>query len=249
MWTTLVQCRPQHPPTQVARRPHQKRKSQTSRHVQSAGQHYNVTENVGKPTGRSIKRLAAVKQVDHNLHLSQPLLRRAWKNMSPIHSPSSTKELIYLITQRRTSSSSSSTLRLRLEDSYKFEGDTLPDSIYGGAATSIKPFRIFLGEAASKKLLPSWWTPEKQTECEVFATSDESCNLNRAVEKQNIQRHYGHERMPMQLPILAEAVYDRGLTGQDGTGIRKRMARMARKEQGPSGEIVSWLDLNNMAPH
>ena len=51
-------------------------------------------------------------------------------------------------------------------------------------------------------------------------------DLRCAVEKSDIIEQYGDPRFPMQLRMLAEAVYRRGPGGQDGTAMRKAMVAM-----------------------
>jgi splicing suppressor protein 51 len=67
-------------------------------------------------------------------------------------------------------------------------------------------------------------------------------DLRRSVEKQQVIEHYGDSKMPMQLRMLAKAVYGRSLMGQDGTFMRKQMAKM---EVGGSGdEFVSMMNMS-----
>ena len=98
--------------------------------------------------------------------------------------------------------------RLRVEDEYVFTGDIGNDSLYGGGQP-IKDFRRFLNKAEKRSgLLPSWWSAAKRKECEKVAVdkSGWSC-LAYAVEKSDIQEHYGNPSMPMQLRMYAEKVY------------------------------------------
>jgi hypothetical protein len=46
------------------------------------------------------------------------------------------------------------------------------------------------------------------------------CNT---VEKADIIDHYGTPTMPMQLGMMAEFVYGRGVMGQDGTSVRRML--------------------------
>lgn len=130
--------------------------------------------------------------------------------------------------------------RMRQEDDYNMEGDVDEDSVYSGSPTSIKPFSKFLLLASSRpKLLPPWWNDTKKAECEAFSRSDNWSNLSTIVEKQDVIDHYGNQRMPMQLRMLGEAVYNRGPGGQDGTSMRKMMMKM---ESGQGG-YMSMLSL------
>lgn len=117
--------------------------------------------------------------------------------------------------------------RMRQEDNYKLEGDVEEDSVYGGSSTSIKPFRRFLRLASSRpNLLPLWWNDNKKAECEAFGQGDNWSNLSTVVEKRDVMDHYDNERMPMQLRMLGEMVYNRGPGGQDGTFMRKKLVEM-----------------------
>ena len=67
------------------------------------------------------------------------------------------------------------TYRLRVDDMYTLEGDVDDDSIYAGRADSLQGFRRFMRKItrSNKALLPSWWTPEKQQECEDFGMDED----------------------------------------------------------------------------
>ncbi|PVH95180.1 hypothetical protein DM02DRAFT_618079 [Periconia macrospinosa] len=133
--------------------------------------------------------------------------------------------------------------RMRQEDDYKLEGEVANDSLYGGASTSIAPFRRFIRLAEKRpKLLPPWWNAEKKKECEAFGTKDKFSNLGYATEKQDVIDHYGNLKMPMQLRMLGEVVYGRGPGGQNGDGMRKMMVMM-EKGEGPN-MVSSFLSLN-----
>ena len=100
--------------------------------------------------------------------------------------------------------------RLRVEDDYTFTGSIRHDSLYGGGQP-IKDFRRFLDKAEKQKgLLPGWWSAAKRRECEKVAVDKKgwSC-LAFAVEKSDVQEHYGNPLMPMRLRVLAEKVYGR----------------------------------------
>lgn len=120
--------------------------------------------------------------------------------------------------------------RMRVEDMYTFEGDADEDSIYSGNSDGITGFKRFLAaveRAQNGKLLPGWWTAEKKAECVAFgANGGDWSNLNSAVEKSDINEHYGDPRSAMQLRMFAEAVYGHGPGGSDGTSMRKALAAM-----------------------
>ncbi|KAJ4366120.1 hypothetical protein N0V83_007755 [Neocucurbitaria cava] len=133
--------------------------------------------------------------------------------------------------------------RMRQADDFNLEHKTTPNSVYAGASSSIVPFRQYLAKAATRRnILPSWWTADKQKECEAFGESGAWSDLRRKVTKQEMIQHYGDDKMPMQVRMLAEAVYGVGTMGQDGSGARRMMMRM---ENGGSGndQIMSMLNL------
>lgn len=122
---------------------------------------------------------------------------------------------------------------MRQDDDMKLENITTPHSVYTGAASSIEPFRQYLTKAATRpNLLPSWWSLEKQKACEAFGESSAWNDLRRKVTKAEMIQHYGDEKAPMQLRMLAEVVYGAGSMGQSGAGMRKMMCQM---EQGGPG--------------
>ncbi|KAI0403554.1 hypothetical protein F4802DRAFT_598948 [Xylaria palmicola] len=117
--------------------------------------------------------------------------------------------------------------RMRIKDEYGFEGNAAADSIYGGLPSSLPGFRKFLRAASSRAgLLPAWWTPAKQKECEALGASADWSDLRCAVEKSDVIEHYGDPRFPMQLRMLAEKILGRGFAGNDGTGMMNLMASM-----------------------
>lgn len=134
--------------------------------------------------------------------------------------------------------------RLRQADEASLEGKTTPNSIYSGASSSIGPFRQYIAKAGSRpNMLPPWWNDEKQKECETYAESRAWNDLRRKVTKQEVIEHYGDQKMPMQLRMLAEAVYGVGLMGQDGTFMRKQMMQM-EKGGPPGGQFMSMLGVD-----
>lgn len=137
------------------------------------------------------------------------------------------------------------TYRLRIEDMYNLEGEVDNDSIYAGLQDSLQGFRRFMRKMtkSNKALLPSWWTLEKQQECEVFGMDEDQWqNLRRGVEKKDIIEHYGDPQFPMQLRMLGESIYGNAPGGSDGTGMRKMLAAF---ESGgaPDGGIASMFSV------
>ena len=131
------------------------------------------------------------------------------------------------------------TYRLRVEDNYNLEGAADADSLYGGAPNGLKGFKHFLRLTGSRRgLLPPWWNGEKQSECEGFGMdTSQFQDLRCAVEKSDVIEHYGDPRFPMQLRMLAEAVYRRGPGGHDGTAMRKAMVAMEQGTAGPASHV------------
>ena len=133
--------------------------------------------------------------------------------------------------------------RLREADDLQFDNKTKPQSVYTGAADSTAPFREYVGKAWNKNLLPPWWNDAKTLECVTFGLGDAWSDLRKRLTKADIIKRYGDQKMPMQLRMLAEMVYGRGLMGQDGTGARKQMVMM--ENGGPGNDMVaSMLSLN-----
>ncbi|KAG5664330.1 hypothetical protein KAF25_008064 [Fusarium avenaceum] len=118
--------------------------------------------------------------------------------------------------------------RLRADDMYNLEGEADQDGLYGGAADGRGAFKRFLIKVSAQRgLLPSWWTPEKQKECEDFGMDAAQWqNLRNRTSKQEVIDHYGDPRFPMQLRMLGEAVCGRAPGGGDGTAMRRMMAAM-----------------------
>jgi splicing suppressor protein 51 len=124
--------------------------------------------------------------------------------------------------------------RIRQADDFNLENRTTPRSIYSGAWSSIEPFREYLAKAAIRpNMLLPWWDAEKQRECQAFGETGAWSDLRRRTSKQEVIDHYGDDKMPMQVRMLAEAVYGVGSMGQNGVGMRKMMAQM--ESGGPGG--------------
>lgn len=130
--------------------------------------------------------------------------------------------------------------RLRVEDTYTMEGEIMEGSLYACNTDGLRGFRDFLRTAATiSGLLPPWWNDEKRTACERLGMdASQWSDLRCAVEKSDIIEQYGDPQFPMQLRMLAEAVYRRGPGGSDGTATRKMMASMERGALGSDGRGV-----------
>ncbi|CAA9966956.1 zf-MYND domain containing protein [Pyrenophora teres f. maculata] len=136
--------------------------------------------------------------------------------------------------------------RMRQQDDDQMENKRAPNSVYTGAASSIEPFRKYLAQAATRPgLLPPLWTPEKQRECEAFGESSAWQDLRKKVTKAQVIQHYGDEKAPMQLRMLAEVVYGAGSLGQNGASMRAMLRSM--ESGGPGGGMhASMININNM---
>ena len=102
--------------------------------------------------------------------------------------------------------------RLRTEDEYTFRGDAV--GLHAGR-NPLPLFKRFLDRAEKRGgVLPSWWTKESRKNCERQAgkESEFSC-IHHAMEKSDIQEHYGDPLMPMKLRLLAERVIGSGVGG------------------------------------
>lgn len=135
--------------------------------------------------------------------------------------------------------------RMRVEDDYVLDHDTEIDSLYGMKPNVLRSFRRFLKLTASRPgLLPPWWDDAKQKACECLGLdkSQWSC-LKFAVEKSDVQEHYGDPYFPMQLRMFAETVYQRGPGGASGEGM---LEMMVGHEQGE--EKYKYMSLLHMVP-
>lgn len=107
--------------------------------------------------------------------------------------------------------------RLRLEDNYVFTGDIPTNSFYGGMADGTPGFRRFLSriEKKNRSLLPDWWSDEEKAQCIAFGRrrgKKEWSSLAHAVEKSDIDEHYGDRFFAVELRIFADIVYDLDMT-------------------------------------
>ncbi|KAF9561122.1 hypothetical protein EC968_005838 [Mortierella alpina] len=119
--------------------------------------------------------------------------------------------------------------RFMLEDNYSLEGDVDDDTVYGGAPDSSPAFARFLKQAEERPgLLPSWWSAEKAAACMRLGKTKGWSSLAHAVEKADIQDHYGESLMPMQLRMLREQITLRGPGNQSGAAMMQ-MQMMAER--------------------
>ncbi|KAL7932635.1 hypothetical protein V8C35DRAFT_328268, partial [Trichoderma chlorosporum] len=120
--------------------------------------------------------------------------------------------------------------RLRVEDTYVFRGELMEDSLYANGKNGLRGFQKFLGEAAAVPgLLPPWWNKKKKAACERLGMDESQwSSLRCAVEKSDIIEHYGDRLFPMQLRMMAEAVYGVHPSGTDAAPMRKLMVSRER---------------------
>ncbi|KAH7271778.1 hypothetical protein B0J15DRAFT_576966 [Fusarium solani] len=105
--------------------------------------------------------------------------------------------------------------RFRMEEQCQHDGQAVEGTIYDDLDDSLPAFKQYLETAASRRnLLPPWWTPQKQRECEAFGmTGTDFQDLHMALEQFSATWHYADSRFPSQLRMLAEAVYETGVGG------------------------------------
>ncbi|KAF8338137.1 uncharacterized protein EI90DRAFT_3041784 [Cantharellus anzutake] len=109
--------------------------------------------------------------------------------------------------------------RMRVEDEYTFRGDMDGTGfLYGGTVSNpIRHFREFVTKAQRRNrqlmsagkpgALPGWWNSAVDKKAiEKMAQEDDWFNIKYAVEKSDIQEHYGNSLMPMKLRILGESI-------------------------------------------
>ena len=93
--------------------------------------------------------------------------------------------------------------------------------------------------------MPPWWDAEHRAECEKFAESGQWSDVRKKVTKADMIKHYSDDKAPMQLRMLAEAVYGAGSMGQDGSMMRKMMSQMESGRPG-DGNIMSMMNVSNL---
>jgi splicing suppressor protein 51 len=119
--------------------------------------------------------------------------------------------------------------RLRLDDDIKIWGTAMP-------ADAPHDFRRFLNLAAERpNLLPPWWDEMAQIECLTLSEPHESDppdawdTLARRVSSKEINTHYGHAYMDVQLRLLGEVIYQRAPGNQKGKEILEMMVDQERR--------------------
>lgn len=123
--------------------------------------------------------------------------------------------------------------RLLVTEAYLFEGEWIAATIWYGFKLDQPGFQRFLRKAATRRgLLPPWWDREKEAACEqFFANLPEWPKMEYNEEIRMIIDPYGDRLFPIQLRMLAEAVYRAPYpAGFDAKGMRKLMMEEERGE-------------------
>jgi len=133
------------------------------------------------------------------------------------------------------------TQRMRQQDELSIDGTRMPGSIYANEPSSEKAFREFIRKAhAVPGYLPPWWKEETVDDAIKYARNSTGFSLAIAQEKQDIQKTWGDDRMPMKLRMVAERVYGNTPGGFKGDSM---LAMMASQESGSGGGFQSHLDI------
>lgn len=133
-------------------------------------------------------------------------------------------------------------LRMRQEDKYKFEGDTMPGTIYDGESSSEMAFRDMLRRAKQVRgLLPPWWSSEKEEEC----IRNNEAALQSARKKSDIQESWQDNMMPMKLRMVGETIYGYtpGSVNDGGQAMRRMQQVMGAGDLGMKSKL---FDLSKM---
>lgn len=103
--------------------------------------------------------------------------------------------------------------RLRQEDEYQMTGDVECDSVYDGAETSLPGFLNFLDLAQTRVgVLPAWWNNAKRAACVRLGCKRSGWEyLGRAIESGDVLERYGSIVAALNLRVLAEKIYKRGV--------------------------------------
>lgn len=133
-------------------------------------------------------------------------------------------------------------LRMRQEDEYVFEGNTLLGSIYDLDSTPESAFRGFVQAAARvPDFLPPWWTDEKLEQCLEYARTSAGSSLAAAIENGDVIKKWGDDRMPMKLRMMGERIYGNTPGGsQSGPMLGVMMAQ----ENGTGPQFSAGIDLS-----
>jgi splicing suppressor protein 51 len=138
------------------------------------------------------------------------------------------------------------TLRMRQQDELNFDRVRMPGSIHArNESSSEKAFRDFILKAQGVPgYLPTWWKGEISTDaCVEYAQRNAAFSLAVAQEKQDIQRTWDEDRMPMMLRMVAERVYGNTPGGFKSDTV---LAMMVAQENGGGG-VAQHVDVAGLA--
>jgi splicing suppressor protein 51 len=127
-------------------------------------------------------------------------------------------------------------LRMRQEDMYALDGDTMRGTIYNMERSSEKAFRVFIRKAqAVKGLLPPWWSMSSVHQCIFYSRGNSDFSLAGAQEKHDIQETWKDVNMPMKLRMVTEVFY--GCT-PGGRSRDAMLAMMMAQEDGKLEKVA-----------
>ncbi|KAF1971628.1 hypothetical protein BU23DRAFT_590544 [Bimuria novae-zelandiae CBS 107.79] len=137
-------------------------------------------------------------------------------------------------------------LRMREADMYKMQGRNAPNSVYSGAGSSISSFTDFLTRVEQKRgYLPTWWNADKRKECLALGEANEGwSSLRKKVVKDDVVKHYGDERMPMQLRMFAEEALGEPAPGTPAGAGKSMRSMMTMMESGGAGDGLQYSMMN-----
>jgi splicing suppressor protein 51 len=120
-------------------------------------------------------------------------------------------------------------LRMRQEDVYALEGDTMAGTIYSQEPSSVRALKQFLRKAKwIPRFFPPWWTEEKEKACIEYGMNDSHFSLECAQEKNDIQKTWKNPQMPMKLRLIAESVYGDTPAGSKSEHVMEMMMQTER---------------------
>ncbi|KAI5358650.1 hypothetical protein Slin14017_G109330 [Septoria linicola] len=133
-------------------------------------------------------------------------------------------------------------LRMRQEDMYTHQGDTMPGTIYNGSSSSETAFRLMLRRAKQiNDFLPAWWSDEKEEAC----VSTHREDLTAAQEKSDIQETWNDPTMPMKLRFLGEKIWGSTPGARGASTGRSMLEFQMSLEGGNSNMVTSHLDFGS----
>ncbi|KHO00562.1 uncharacterized protein MAM_01340 [Metarhizium album ARSEF 1941] len=139
--------------------------------------------------------------------------------------------------------------RLRVHDSFLFEGVTRPDTIYSGCPDSESDFVRYLQAARAKGLLPPWWTQETLQACRDMGMADfQFHSLKQQLSQAMVVDYYQDATFPTQLRLFAEDVLGRGTCLRSCRQSLDALVDMEGQEAGGT-RIFDWNAYNSAYAH